>query len=321
MKRQIVLCVLAGLLSASALAQPDYPVRPIRLIVTVPAGAGSDLLARTLSARLGERLGRQVIVDNRPGASGIIGMELAAKSPADGYTLVQGTLSTVAINTLLIKSLPYDPLRDFAPISLIDDSNFVLVTHPALPARDVKGLIALAKSRPGQILYGSTGLGSMPHLVAHMFRSATGIDIVHIPYKGAAPAFIDLLAGQITMMFSGLISAMPHVKSGRVNALGVASERRTEPVMNLPTIREAGGPDIRASFWNGILAPARTPPAIIERLNREIVAVVNSPEYVAAIRAGYGTPVSSTPEAFAKLIRSETERYGKAVRESGARAE
>ena len=316
-----LLAAAACLLSSPVYAQSDYPNRPIRLIVTVPAGAGSDLLGRTLAMRLGERLGRQVIVDNRAGASGIIGMEMAAKAAPDGYTLVQGTLSTLAINPILIKSLPYDPLRDLAPISVIDDSNFILVTHPSLPVKDVKGLIALAKAKPGTILYGSTGPGSMPHLVTHMFRSAAGIDVTHVPYKGAAPAFIDLLAGHITMMFSGLISAMPHVKSGKVTALGVAAEKRTEPVMHIPTIRESGGPDIRASFWNGIMAPAKTPPAIIERLNREIVAVVNSPEYVAAIRAGSGNPVSSTPEGLARLIKYEIDRYGRVVQESGAKAE
>lgn len=322
MKRHaLAVAAASALLVAPCLAQSDYPSRPIRLIVTVPAGAGSDLLGRTLALRLGERLGRQVIVDNRAGASGIIGMELAAKAAPDGYTLVQGTLSTLAINPILIKPLPYDPVRDLAPISVIDDSSFVLVTHPSLPVKDVKALIALAKAKPGTILYGSTGPGSMPHLVTHMFRSAAGVDVTHVPYKGAAPAFIDLLAGHITMMFSGLISAMPHVKSGKVVALGVAAEKRTEPVMNVPTIREAGGPDIRASFWNGIMAPAKTPPAIVERLNREIVAVINSPEYVATIRAGSGNPVSSTPEGLARLIKYEIDRYSRVVQESGAKAE
>ncbi|MGE5525396.1 MAG: Bug family tripartite tricarboxylate transporter substrate binding protein [Rhodospirillaceae bacterium] len=321
MKLRALTLAAVTLLSAPALAQPDFPNRPIRLIVTVPPGAGSDLLGRTLAMRLTERLGKQVIVDNRAGASGIIGMEMGAKAAPDGYTLVQGTLSTLAINPILIKPLPYDPLRDYVPISLIDDSSFILVTHPSLPVKDVKGLIALAKARPGGILYGSTGPGSMPHLVTHMLRSAAHIDVTHVPYKGAAPAFVDLLAGHITMMFSGLISAMPHVKSGKVVALGVAAAKRTEPVMNIPTIKEAGGPDIRASFWNGIMAPAKTPPAIVEKLNREIVAVINSPEYIAAIRAGSGNPVSSTPEGLGKLIKFEIDRYTRVVQESGAKAE
>jgi tripartite-type tricarboxylate transporter receptor subunit TctC len=315
--------VLAAFALSSGLSygQADFPTKPIRLIVTVPPGAGSDLLGRTLAFKLSDRLGKQVIVDNRAGASGIIGMELCAKAAPDGYTLVQGTLSTLAINPLLIKGLSYDPLRDYAPISLIDDSYFILVTHPSLGVKDVKGLITVAKSRPGQILYASTGPGSMPHLVTHMFRTAAGIDLTHVPYKGSAPAFIDLLSGHITMTFSGLISAMPHVKSGKVVALGVASPKRTEPVMNIPTIKEAGGPDIHASFWNGIMAPAKTPPAIIARLNREMVAVINSPEYVAAIRAGSGNPVSSTPEGLGQFIRYEMDRYGKVIRESGATAE
>ena len=315
------LTLLAALCAAPAAAQSDFPTRPLRLIVTVPPGAGSDLLARTLAARLSERLGRQVVVDNRAGASGIIGMELAAKAPPDGYTLVQGTLSTLAINPILIKNLAYDPVRDYAPVALIDDSYFVLVTHPSLPVKDVRGLIALAKARPGQILYGSTGPGSMPHLVTHMFRAAAGIDVTHVPYKGAAPAFIDLLAGHITLMFSGLISAMPHVKSGKVLALGVAAPKRTEPVPHIPTLKEAGGPDIQASFWNGIVAPVKTPQAIVEKLNRDIVAVIKSPEYVAAIRAGSGNPVSSTPEGLGQLIQYEIDRYTRVVKESGATAE
>ena len=318
-----VLLVALGLLGSlqSATAATDYPNKPIRLIVTVPPGAGSDLLARTLVGKLGDRLGRQVMVDNRAGASGIIGMELASKAAPDGYTLVQGTTSTLSINPVLLSGLSYDPQRDFAPISLIDDSVMLLVSHPSLPVKNVKELIALAKARPGQLAYASTGPGSMQHLVAHMFRSATGIDILHVPYKGAAPAFVDLAAGHVALMFSGVISALPFLQSGKLNGLAVTSPRRVEPVMNLPTLKEAGGPDIHASFWNGILAPARTPRALIERLNREIVAIMQTPDYVSVIRRRGGTPVSSTPDEFAQLIKSESLKYGKAVKESGARAD
>ena len=311
----------ALLIRDNALAQGDYPTKPIRIIVTVPAGAGSDILARTLALKLTEALGQQVVVDNRGGASGIIGMELGARAAPDGYTLVQGTVSTLAINPAMINPLPYDPQRDLAPISLMDDSVIVMVVHPSLPVASVRELIALAKGRPGQINYGSAGTGSVQHLVAHMFRSAAGIDIVHVPYKGAAPAFVDLVAGHVTLIFSGVISAMPFIKSGKLHALAVTSPRRVEPVMNLPTLKEAGGPDIHASLWNGLLAPARTPSAIIERLHREIAAAVRAPDYIARIRASGGTPVSSTPDAFAALIKADSARYAKAVKDSGARAE
>jgi tripartite-type tricarboxylate transporter receptor subunit TctC len=315
------LAITAVPVCGSAFAQADYPAKPIRIIVTVPAGAGSDILARTLALKLTEQLGQQVLVDNRGGASGIIGMELAAKAASDGYTLVQGTVSTLSINPAMINPLPYDPVRDFAPISLMDDSVIVMVIHPSLPVASVKELIALAKARPGQINYGSAGTGSVQHLVAHMFRAAAGVDVVHVPYKGAAPAFVDLVAGQITLIFSGVISATPFIKSGKLRALAVTSAKRVEPVMDLPTLKEAGGPDIHASLWNGLLAPARTPPAIVERLHREIAAAVRAPDYISRIRSSGGTPVSNTPDDFAKLIKTDLARYAKAVKDSGARAE
>ena len=243
MNRRSLLLALAALAAAPAAAQSDYPAKAVRLIVTVPPGAGSDLLARTLASRLGERLGRQVIVDNRAGGSGVIGMELTAKAPPDGYTLVQGTNSTLAISPLLMK-LPYDVQRDFEPISLIDDSVMLLVSHPSLPVSDVRSLIRLAKARPGQLTYASTGPGSMQHLVMHLFASAAGLDLVHVPYKGAAPAFTDLAAGHVVLMVSGVISAEPFLKSRKLNGLAVTSPRRVEPVMHLPTMKEAGGPDL-----------------------------------------------------------------------------
>ena len=323
MRRFNSFCMLvcAALYYGDAISQTDYPNKPLRIIVTVPPGAGSDILARTLAAKLSESMGYQVVVDNRGGASGIIGMELAAKAAPDGYTLVQGTVSTLSINPALINPLPYDAQRDFAPISLMDDSVIVMVIHPSLPVSSVRDLISLAKARPGQINYGSAGTGSVQHLVAHMFRSAAGIDIVHVPYKGAAPAFVDLVAGHVTLIFSGVISATPFIKSGKLRALAVTSPRRVEPVMDLPTLKEAGGPDIHASLWNGILAPARTPPAVIDRLHREIANAVRAPDYISRIRASGGTPVSSTPDEFARLIRDESARYAKAARESGAPAE
>jgi tripartite-type tricarboxylate transporter receptor subunit TctC len=320
MKWTPLLLAAACLVALPALAKTAYPTKPIRLVVTVPPGAGSDLLARTLANKLGERVGRHIIVDNRPGGSGVIGMETVAKAPADGYTLVQGTNSSLTTSPLLM-NLPYDVQRDFAPISLIDDSVMLLVAHPSVGATDIRGVIKIAKSRPGQLTYASTGPGSMQHLVMHMFNSATGLDLVHVPYKGAAPAFTDLAAGHVVLMASGVISAEPFLKSGKLIGLAVTSPRRVEPVMHLPTLKEAGGPDIHASFWNGILAPARTPPEIIALLNREIVATLKTPEYVSTIRARGGTPVSSTPAEFAQRITSELVKYGKAVKESGARAD
>ena len=313
--------VLAALLATpAALAQP-YPSKPVRLIVTVPAGAGSDIIARTLTAKLTEFTGQQFLVDNRGGASGIIGMELAAKAAPDGYTLVQGTVSTLCINPALIKNLAYDPVRDFVPIAVIDDSVMVMVVHPSLPVKNVREFVTLARARPGQIGYGSAGAGSVQHLVAHMFARETGISLIHVPYKGAAPAFVDLVAGQIQSIFSGVISATPFIRSGKLRALAVTAGKRTPPYEDLPTMKEAGGPDIHASLWNGILAPAKTPPAVIERLHTEIAKAVRAPDYVERIRASGGTPVITTPDEFAKFMRAESARYGKAVQESGARAD
>jgi tripartite-type tricarboxylate transporter receptor subunit TctC len=217
--------------------------------------------------------------------------------------------------------MPYDPLRDYAPVSLIDDSVMMLVVHPSLPVKSVREFITLAKTRPGQIGYGSAGAGSVQHLVAHMFAKDSGVELIHVPYKGSAPAFVDLVAGQIQIIFSGVISATPFIKSGKLRGLAVTAAKRTAPYENLPTMKESGGPDIHASVWNGILVPAKTPPAIVERLNAEIVKVLRSPDYIERIRASGGTPVSSTPDEFARFIRSEAARYGKAAQESGARAD
>lgn len=310
-----------GALAQQAPTGSAFPTKPIRLIVTFPAGAGGDIIARTLAGKLSESLGQQVVIDNRGGASGIIGMEAAAKAAPDGYTLVQGTVSTLCINPALFKSMPYDTQRDFVPISMNDDSVIVMVTHPSLPVKSVKEFIALAKTRQGQIGYGSGGTGSVQHLVAHMFSREAGVDMIHVPYKGAAPAFVDLLAGQIQVIFSGMISATPHIESGKLRALAITASKRMVPYENLPTMKESGGPDIRASFWTGTLAPAKTPPAIVDRLNAEIVKALRSPDYIERTRASGGTPVSSTPEEFARFIASESARYAKAVQESGARAD
>jgi len=324
MRRRAVLTA-AALAAAGvvpgALAQALYPSKPVRLIVPWPAGGGADVIGRTTAAKLSEALGQNVIVDNRAGAAGIIGTETAAKAVPDGYTIYQGNTATLGINPALRRDLPYDATRDFAPISLINTGALIVVIHPSLPVKNVRDLVLLAKARPGQINYASAGAGSPSHLVSEMFKTDAGIRMEHIPYKGAAPAMIDLLAGQIDLMFSDFITCFPHVKAGKLRAIAVTAGKRSPLVPEIPTMKESGGPDLQAVSWSGILAPASTPPAIVQRLNAELVKIAASADFNEKMRVNGGTPISSTPEEFAKYIRSEIVRYTKAVKDSGTKVE
>lgn len=324
MRRRAVVtaaALLAAGIVPGALAQAPYPSKPVRLIVPWPAGGGADVIGRTTAAKLSEALGQNVIVDNRAGAAGIIGTETAAKAVPDGYTIYQGNTATLGINPALRRDLPYDAAKDFAPISLINTGALIVVVHPSLPVKNVRDLVLLAKARPGQINYASAGAGSPSHLVSEMFKTDAGIKLEHIPYKGAAPAIIDLLAGQIDLMFSDFITCFPHVKAGKLRALAVTAGKRSPLVPEIPTMKESGGPDLQAVSWSGILAPAGTPPAIVQRLNAELVKIAASADFNEKMRANGGTPVSSTPEAFAQYIRSEIVRYTKAVKDSGTKVE
>jgi tripartite-type tricarboxylate transporter receptor subunit TctC len=309
-----------GLLAAGAqgVSAQTFPVRPLRLIVPVPPGAGADRTARTYALSMSAGLGQQVVVDNRGGAAGIIAMEAVAKAPADGYTMIQATIATVCIMPFAYRKLPYDALRDFAPVSLMSLNPLVLVVHPSLPARSVKELIAYAKAKPGRLSYASVGSGSVQHLTGHLFAAEAGIEAVHVPYKGAAPATVDLLSGQVDAAFSGIGTVSGHVAAGRLRAIAVTG-KRVDVFPDVPTMQEAGGPDVQMSLWNGMLVPARTPMSVIRRLNAEVVKAANSPELRAALLPHGSGPTSSTPEEFSDMILKEQARMAKVVKASGVR--
>jgi len=290
-------------------------------VVPVPPGGGADFVARSYAMQLTKAFGQQVVVDNRGGAAGIIAMDAVAKAPPDGYTLIQTNISTVSINPFIYDKLPYDAQRDFAPVSITTLNPLLLVIHPGVAARSVKELIALAKARPGQLAYGSLGSGSIQHLAGHMFGREAGIALVHVPYKGAAPVTVDLLAAQVQMAFSGVGTVAAHVKSGRVIALAITSARRMDYFSDVPTFQEAGMTTMSVSLWNGILAPARTPAPIIQRLNAEIRNAAASPELNRVLGTQGTSAVSSTPDEFAAFIKAERARYAVIVKDSGARAD
>ena len=309
--------LLAGIVNVRA---QSFPTKPVRLIVPVPAGAGADFVARAYASRLHAGFGQQVVVDNRGGAAGIIAMEAVAKAPPDGYTLVQATVATTSIMPFMYQKLPYDAVRDFAPVSITTLNPLVLVVHPALPVRSLAEFIAYGKANPGRISYASVGSGSVQHLAGHVFSLEAGIETVHVPYKGAAPATVDLLGGQVNTAFSGVGTVAAHVKAGKLRAIALTGKRMAV-FGDTPTLAEAGGPDVQMWLWNGILAPAGTPAAVVRRLNAEIVKAANSPELIAALATQGTSPTSNTPEEFAALIRQERTRFAKIVKESGARAD
>lgn len=314
-----VLTTITALACASALAQ-SYPAKAIRLLVGFPPGGSTDIVARIVGQKLGETLGTQVLIDNRPGAGGNLALQAAARAAPDGYTLVMGHLGTLAVNPALYTKLPYDPIRDFMPISLVASVPSMLVVHPSVPARSVKELIALAKARPGELNYGSSGAGGTPHLAVEYFKMMAGVDIVQVPYKGAGPMTTDLISGQISMTITGIPALLPNVKAGRLRALAVSTSKRLAVAPDLPTIAEAALPGYEATTWYGLLAPAGTPRELIARLNEAILRSVKQPE-VAARLAGEGAEaVFSTPEEFAAHIKSEMARWEKVIRRAGITA-
>ncbi len=303
-----ITCVPAGMVHAQA-----YPAKPVRIVVPFAPGGGTDVIARYLATGLSEVFKRQVIVDNRAGANAIVGTEIAARAPADGYTLLFVS-SPHSVNPSMYAKLPYDTLRDFAPVSMIASSPYFLVVHPSLPARSVKELIALARKQPDQILYGSGGTGSSAHLTAELFNQMAGVKLREVPFKGAGPALIGTLTGEIALVFGNALTVKPHIESGRLRALGIASARRSRSAPDLPTISEAGVPGFRSEAVLGMLAPARTPRAIIDTLNAESHKVMHRPDNVEAMRRMAVDIALSTPEEFGSLIESEMQRWGKVVR-------
>jgi tripartite-type tricarboxylate transporter receptor subunit TctC len=302
-------------------AESAYPSRPIRFIMPYPVGGTIDMSGRLVAQHLGELLGQQVVVDNRTGAGGTLGTETAAKSPPDGYTIVMGGTGTLAISPGLDRKLGYDPLRDFAPITLLATTPYVLVVHPSVPAANTRELIALAKKEPGKLNYASGGSGSAPHLIGEMFRSRAGINVVHIPYKGSSPAKIDLVAGRVQMFFTGIPPVLGDIRAGTLRAVGVTTAKRTASLPDVPTIAESGVSGFDVSPWFGTLAPARTPPAIVTRLNELSVRVLRAAPVRDRLARDGVDVVGNTPKEFATFIRSEMDKWAKAIRESGAKVE
>jgi tripartite-type tricarboxylate transporter receptor subunit TctC len=312
---QLLVAVVAALAACHASAQ-SYPVKPIRWIVPFPPGGGTDITSRTLAAKLSEALGQQMVIDNRPGSGGTIGLALASKAPADGYHIATVQLANMGIAPALYSKLPYDPVKDFAPITQAVSAALILVAHPSFPANTVKDLIAMARAKPGAITYGSPGNGTSGHLGSEMIKMAGKIDMVHVPYKGAAPALTDLLGGQITIYLSSIPPAVPLIKSGRLKALGVTGAKRTASLPQVPTIAESGIPGYAVDNWYGVAAPAGVPKEMIARLNTELVKILNTPEIRDRYAAEGSETSPSSPEQFGAFIRDEVQKWGKVVREA-----
>jgi tripartite-type tricarboxylate transporter receptor subunit TctC len=312
----LALLVMTSIIGAAS-AQP-YPDKPIRMVVPFPAGGTTDILARAVAQKLSESLGQQVIVDNKPGAGGNIGAQEVARSAPDGYTLVMGTVGTHAINPSLYKKMPYDHVKDFAPVSLVASVPNLLVVHPSVPVNSVKELIAYAKANPGKLNFASSGNGTSIHLSGELFKTMTGVQMTHVPYKGSAPAVTDLLGGQVQVMFDNMPSALPHAKAGKLKPLAVTSAKRFPGTPDIPTMAESGVPGYEASSWFGVLAPAGTPKEIVNKLSTEIAKALKTPEMKKKLEEQGAEAVGSTPEEFAAHIKAETAKWAKVVKESGA---
>lgn len=298
----------------------NYPIKPIRLIIPFAPGGGTDLTARAIAMKLTEAWGQTVVPDNRAGANGTIAVDIATKSPPDGYTLTMIS-SSHSVNSSLYKSLPYDLVRDLAPITQATSQPYALVIHPSVQAKSVKELIALAKAKPDTMTYGSSGLGGLSHLSGALFSSLAGIKLIHVPYKGGNPALNDVVGGQIQMLFSTLLQADTQLKAGRVRALAVTTKKRSTAAPELPTMQEAGVAGYEVAGWYGVLAPAKTPRPIIDKLNTEIVRILHSPDVQNRLAADGSEAVGSTPEQFGNHIKSEVAKWGKVIREAGIKAE
>jgi tripartite-type tricarboxylate transporter receptor subunit TctC len=308
-------------LHASAYAQAapaPYPSRPVRIIVPFPPGGATDIMARTIGQKLTLRSGQQAIIDNRPGAGGNIAADIAARAAPDGYTLFFAASAQLAVNPSLYAKVPYDPVRDFAPVILGGSVPNILVAHPSLPAKSLKELIALAKAKPGQLQYASPGNGSTAHLCAELLKIEAGIDLAHIPYKGAAPGVIDVLGGQVPLMFVSMPSVVGHVKAGKLVAIGMTGAKRSDAAPEVPTFAETL-PRFESSAWYGIVAPANTPSVVVSRLNREIAAILKLPDVKDILSAQGIDIIGGTPEAFGRTIKSELGKWANVVKRSGAR--
>ena len=302
----LALCLFAG----AAAAQADYPSRPVRIIVPSPPSGGTDIVARVLAQHFSSALRQQFFVENKPGAGNVIGIEAAARAAPDGYTLLVSA-STIALNSVLYKKVPYDPVRDFAPITLAATAPNILVVNPKLPIKSVADLIAAAKAAPGKLTYGTPGIGTSPHLCMELFNSMAGVDLQHIPYKGTAAAVTDIIGGQIDVAFATALTAKPLIDAGRLRALAVSGPRRVEALPNVPPVAEAGVPGYEAMQWYGLLAPAGTPAAIIERVHAEAMVALRSPEMKARLAADGAEPLGTTPAEFGAYIKRELDKWAR----------
>ena len=318
--RVIGLLMLALTLDTSVAAQ-GYPSKPIRFVVPYAPGGNTDILARLLGQKLSEAWGQQVIIDNRPGAAGTVGAELVARSPADGYTLIMGSFGNIIVANSLYKNLKYDPFKDFASIALVSLPPGILVENPAVPAQNVRELIAYAKSNPGRLNYGSPGAGAWNHLFFELFNASAGISIVHVPYKGIAPAVVDLLGGQVQLAISAFPTALPHIRSGKLRALAVTSANRSGLMTDVPTVAESGLAGYEAAGWFGVLAPAGTPPAVVAKLNAEINRILELAEVKASLASDGAEPAGGTPAQMTESARAASAKWSKLIRELNLRTE
>ena len=315
------LVFIAMLWAASASAQDaaaNYPNRPIKIVVGFVPGGATDVVARLMAQKLQEAWGQAVLIENKPGGGSNIGSEQVARAAPDGYTLLLGTIAN-ATNMSIYKELAYDTLRDFAPVTQFISAPSVLVVAPSLPVSNLKELIALAKAKPGTLSYASSGAGGSPHLAGELLKLRAGIDIIHVPYKGAAPALVDVVSGTVSMGFKTALSAIPHMQSGKLKPIAVAANRRLPQIPNVPTMAEAGLADFEVSSWNGLLAPAKTPPEIVAKLNREFVRILATADVREKFAAQAAEPVGNTPEQFRAYIKAEIDNWAQVVKASGAK--
>ena len=315
----LALPMLGALVEAGA-GEIAFPTRPVRFIVPYAPGGGADTLARSVGVPLAEIVGQTVVIDNRGGGGTILGSDIAAKAPPDGHTIIMIT-STHAVVSSLYKKLPYDPIADFSPVIRVASAPNILVVHPSIGVSTVKELVALATSKPGQLVYASSGNGGGSHLAMELFRSVTHIDLIHVPHRGTGPAMIDLLSGQAKLMFGGLIGTLPHVKSGRLKTLAISSAHRSQLLPDVPTIAESGYPDFEAATWYGVAAPARTPIPVINKLNQAIRQALQDRRFSQRITSQGAAPSPNSPAEFAAFIKTEVAKWGKVVRDAGAHAD
>ncbi|HYC44712.1 MAG TPA: tripartite tricarboxylate transporter substrate binding protein [Burkholderiales bacterium] len=314
MTQRIVFSIVAAAFAATIAHAQSYPARPVRLLVPSTPGGSVDTLARSVASELSEKWGQQVVVDNRAGAGGVIAADTAAKAVPDGYTLLMCTVSSCATTVSLHKNLPYDPVRDFAPVTLVATQNLMLVMNPSIPAKSVKDLVALAKASPGKYSFASAGNGTGSHLSGELFKLLAGIDLLHVPYKGVATGLIDTISGQISMNFPSILSGTPHVKSGKLRPLAVTGAKRSATFPELPTMMEAGVKSYESATWYGVLAPAKTPKPIVTKLNTDIVAILRQPEVRERISKDGAEPIGNTSEQFGAYIKAEIAKWAKVIK-------